>query len=438
MSSQHDFTHVHLLAHGVSFQQGGEDQYGIALCHPGDPTRDQPVSGDALAKCLGVRTDDGLGRSRPSVVSLATCDSGAQNSVLVPGGSVAHDLHFAGVPWVFASQFPLTMVGSVGLVDTLYTRLLRGDDPRIVIHEVRQRLFAENRSNHDWGSLVCYASVPADFDTQMAALRDRQIRSSVTASFDRARQLLDRLYPEDKTIDKSIGKSEVDQATRTTIENRVDREIEWITTDLERWQRWVPQGDQPTQRYERAHFCCERGAKEKQLAEIYVLRKDRDRAKKLLQRSRASYRSAMKLGVGSHWGAVQYLAVSAFLHSLVPEVTVDRGSWESAKSLAEADLDRPDTEHRIYALCSLAELSILSFALPKEHWDQGPFVGDESVQRKLKERCENIVTLAGQESWTIFCTRRQFGRYSRLIKRTGETATLLDTADLALKWLGGR
>ena len=123
------YSHIHILAHGDYRPLSDENRFGLALCDPSDRQKMQVVSGDQLAKALLTESADGNWRSQPVVVSLATCDSGNGGSVLVRGGSVAHDLHVEGIPWVFASQFPLTFGGSVRLVEELYPRLLRGDDP---------------------------------------------------------------------------------------------------------------------------------------------------------------------------------------------------------------------------------------------------------------------------------------------------------------------
>ncbi|HEY3485673.1 MAG TPA: CHAT domain-containing protein, partial [Ilumatobacteraceae bacterium] len=94
-----NFTHVHVLAHGAEIEQRRAVRYGIAL-------GDRVITGADLA--LVLSTVAGGARSLPSVVTLASCDSGAQGEVITPGGSVAHDLHASGIPLVVASQFPIS------------------------------------------------------------------------------------------------------------------------------------------------------------------------------------------------------------------------------------------------------------------------------------------------------------------------------------------
>jgi hypothetical protein len=182
-----DFTHVHLLAHGAPLDDRDGARFGLRLHHPQHPGRRVVVAGEQLAQAvLPSRSRQGV--SDPVLVSLATCDSANQGEVVNPGGSVAHQLHQMGVPWVVASQFPLTVVGSVMLAEDLYGELLRGTDPRIALHRVRQHLATRFGDRHDWATLVAYASFPTDFDLQVEQFR----RRAVEARRNRAFGLVDR------------------------------------------------------------------------------------------------------------------------------------------------------------------------------------------------------------------------------------------------------
>src|SRR6185436_13384821 len=118
--------------------------------------------------------------------TLATCDSGNQTSVLVPGGSIAHDLHVEGIPWVFASQFPLTVSGSITMTKMLYPRLLRGDDPRQILFELRRQLYHSTQTDHDWASIVAYAAPRADFATRVAQFSSAQIKAAINVCLEHA------------------------------------------------------------------------------------------------------------------------------------------------------------------------------------------------------------------------------------------------------------
>jgi hypothetical protein len=182
-----DFTHVHILAHGAPIDARNDVRFGLRLHAPEDPNRRVVVTPEQLAHAL-LPSRSRKGASDPVLVSLATCDSANQGAVVTPGGSIAHDLHHMGVPWVIGSQFPLTVVGSVVLVEDLYSELLEGTDPRIALHRVRQHLATRFGDRHDWATLVAYASFPRDFDVQVDAFRQR----SISARRNRAFVLVDR------------------------------------------------------------------------------------------------------------------------------------------------------------------------------------------------------------------------------------------------------
>lgn len=157
------YQYVHILAHGMPRAKGlsREQEFGLALHDSSNPRNPDFIDGARLAGALCGY--DRLNQTWwcPKVVTLAACDSGHQGSLMVPGGSVAHALHLAGVPLVVASQFPLTIPGSALLIDVLYAGLLWGEDPFVLLHEVRRRLHLERRDGLDWASLVAYSNWPA-------------------------------------------------------------------------------------------------------------------------------------------------------------------------------------------------------------------------------------------------------------------------------------
>jgi hypothetical protein len=178
-----EFTHVHILAHGAPYGTAGDHRYGLALCSSTNPGEIDVVIGERLASALNPnRATTEAGQSRPTVLSFATCDSANVGSVLTPGGSIAHELHAAGIPWVFASQFPLWMRASTLCTEVLYERLLEGADPRWILHELRKRLRVSCPETHDWASIVAYATVPPDFEEQLSDFRDKQTRSQTEAA----------------------------------------------------------------------------------------------------------------------------------------------------------------------------------------------------------------------------------------------------------------
>lgn len=177
------FTHVHILAHGVAYKELGQRRYGVAF-HRGQDKRDI-VSGERLAVALRPQRSGDRGLADPIMVTLLSCEGGGIGNVVLPLGSIAQELHEAGIPWVLASQLPLSMAGSALLAEYLYPDLFLGEDPRLVLHEARRRLFAALPNRHDWASLVVYAALPPDFSEQIRAAQRQQAHTALSVLFNR-------------------------------------------------------------------------------------------------------------------------------------------------------------------------------------------------------------------------------------------------------------
>lgn len=380
------YTHVHILAHGMPYEHAGDDRYGLALCAPGSRAMDI-VEGRQLAQALRTAHPEGGERSHPNVVTLCTCDSGNVGSVMTPGGSIAHDLHAFGIPWVVASQFPLTMGGSVTLTEILYSRLLRGDDPRGTQHEIRQRLNTGSRTDHDWASLVVYATIPGDFADLVEAFRDRQTRALIDVALGKAEAMIEAGLP---TAAVEQIYADVRQEARAW-RDRLPRRAPWALSyeaDVERFGM--------------------SGAIEKRIAELRMKTGDRRGALVSWRESRDWYREAVEKRKRevesirvSHWVLTQYLSLSAVLKE-----EVDPTWWTTAREMVEAQLKPGDASEQAWANATLAELELLSMTY-----------GDKAARdpRKVSERvvhyCQEVRRLMGDDSFHVYSTRRQFQRY---------------------------
>jgi len=69
--------------------------------------------------------------------------------------------------------------------------LVAGDDPRQVVYEVRRRLYMGNQRDHDWASLVVYASLPAAFEQQIATFFENSSLAAIETALRRADDLAD-------------------------------------------------------------------------------------------------------------------------------------------------------------------------------------------------------------------------------------------------------
>ena len=180
------YTHVHLLAHGVPLDKDESNNsfFAIALRKPQAAADEEPferVSASNLARALSP-LEQGQERVRqPTVVTLATCQSGATQQIPLSskGESIAHALHEAGIAMVVASQFPLTFQGSVVMTQQLYKGLMRARDPRLALLDTRHEMARVVPSSHDWASLVCYLSLHPDFDQDNARTEIQRLNQAL-------------------------------------------------------------------------------------------------------------------------------------------------------------------------------------------------------------------------------------------------------------------
>ncbi len=375
--SKEQFTHVHILAHGAYTMVAGEQRFGIALCAHDNRNQRQVVSGKRLAKALQPEAEDGSSRSLPLMVNLATCDSGNPGSILVPGGSIAHDLHTAGIPWVFASQFPLTKIGSVRMAEALYPRILRGDDPRLVLYEVRRQLFMHAERDHDWASLVAYATVPNDFDDQVMTFFERQTRMAINICLDRA--------------DAAEDPDEMDSALNAAKEK------------LDLWRSRLPEGDEVNARARRSECYGIHGSTWKRIGLFRYRKNQKEKGQIAFEKSLTWYRRSMEVCAMDeakyHWVATQALCLTAVL-----EQPPEPATFLMARQLAERDLAKSAGSVKAWAHGTMAELEMLA----------NYHISDQvakNVKRRVREHCKAIVDLMGERSFHVDSTRRQFQRY---------------------------
>jgi hypothetical protein len=398
-----DYSHVHILAHGDHRKHAGEDRFGLALAKHGRPGEREVVDGESLAQALLAARAVGGGRSQPVVVTLATCDSGQTGSVLVPGGGIAHDLHSAGIPWVFASQFPLTKRGSVRMTEFLYPRLLRGDDPRQVLYELRRYLHMTRERDHDWASIVAYSSFQRDFARQVETYFERQTILAIEVQMAKADAITEGRAP--------IERREKDGGDPRAA--AVAAAVSEVGRLLDQWEQRLPQGESMDARRQRTTCFGIRGSVLKRFGLLFGSQKQYEKAREELQKAMGSYRKAMSQwatdGDRFHWTATQYLCLSAVLES-----ERNREMLTLSRSFAERDLNDADRSLRAWAHGTLAELELLR--LWHEASDKRERASQSSLKQvaeKVVEHCREIIKLMGADSFHVTSTRRQFQNYQR-------------------------
>ena len=402
-----EFTHIHLLAHGKTFMQAGDEHHGVLLLSELDPEGDT-VDGERLAIALTSHDDMGTVKNRPTIVTLATCDSGNIESVLTPGGSIAHELNAAGIPWVIASQFPLWMKASAIAAEVLYSCLLKGDDPRWVLYQLRHRLRMDCPGTHDWTSIVAYATVSADFEQQVNEFRDQQTRSKTEVKFARIDELAGFISNNAMTGKKLDTLKQVEELKSLCVSTR---EI------LRKWREEALVAESPKLLSERLGMS---GASEKRLGIAYSLiseaseeAKESEESKRAYNASRDFYHKAIEAGALSHWVLTQYLSISALpilgeFNDIEEYKKKYSRFWITAREIAESQLSHPKQD-RLWALCSLTEITLLGSIYEGRDFDP------ESAKEKIRDYCKEIRGLIGpNDDFPLLSTRRQFSRYRNI------------------------
>jgi hypothetical protein len=427
------FTHVHILAHG-------DKASGLHFSGAGES---RTVSGQELAMVVRALRRTGESKlAEPAVVTIASCDSANMGTVIGPGASVAHVLHEYGVPIVIGSQFPLSVRGSVLFVELLYEGLLWGNDPRIVVSNLRRRLRAELSETHDWASIVVYATLPPDFEQQMVEVRFEQTKRAIDAALHRTdfatdewwygdidnpneqepsdhRIVLERL--EDVALRlESLGgelqaRAEVNNiaAFEGLRASMLKREAEY------RLQREL-MGQSATD-YQYLFFDVE-GTTANEFIKITQINIDTTSARSLLRKSLKRYAEVFKADKSQVWAVVQHLALAA---ALGDKRLFTPDAWMVAFTLSRWDLDSSDRRKVDQAHANLLELYVLAERF--HTWDDvescRPQVVNLDGQNAAEvprnvaaalDHADKLVRRVDSSNFILVSTRRQLKRYLNL------------------------
>lgn len=383
------YSHVHVLAHGDLLDPSDRrGPTGLVL-----DSGSQPVSGSRLASAL--TSIAGRGHAPPAVVTLASCDSAQQPGVRATDASVAHDLHDRGIPLVVASQFLLSVPGSVPFVQRFYKGQLEGEHPLLSMWEVRNSLHSQFGAQvHDWASLVVYEALPSNLESQLEELRYWQARRALDGALHRLEKLSEPHRLDPNARDRAI--KEVDRRSaglpvqgpytleclglkaaahkrigQTALKRAIDG-----TPDDARAGNWIAEG--------RRRFSDARS--------IYW---------KATKAFMSSSSEPLRRKSNLHWLLGQVISLDAWLGS-----RFDRRHLDAAIFAAQIDLDCTTETDRAWARTSLVELSLLRLADP----DLG-MAQRQDIAREVIQHAEAVVELAGRTSEQVTTTRRQLKRY---------------------------
>jgi hypothetical protein len=424
------FSHVHILAHGIQYEDGFDVRFGLALHNPADPTGNADrVSGERLAMALRpVQTSAAGPLARPVAVTLASCDSANQGTIAGMGGSLAHALHSAGIPMVVASQFPISIAGSLVFVKVLYKALLWGEDPRVALNDLRRRL-AQYPTTHDWASVTAYVSLPPDFDRRMSDVQITQTMRSMEVAM---------IYADRATA--KLMKPKPGTGSSTSITD--DEKLSFLKGAQQRMDEGRARLERLVERSDnKARVFGLLAATEKRCAEVYF---SFSRSKSqvqyteqwlgLLQQSRQHYWDAFLADRANSWAVVQYLSLDLLLRRLktpAPNLRIERHEehnnplalWNLGHVSSINDLRAKDERLVHWALANLIELYLIAPLIgpPKASTAPAADMGNaqtpeppestEIYKNKALQRTQDLIDRAGPEAFEVYSTRRQLLRY---------------------------
>lgn len=298
---------------------------------------------------------------------------------------MAHDLHANGIPWVLASQFPLTREGSVKATKYLYPHLLRGDDPRQVLYELRRHLATASATNHDWASLVTYASLPPDFDETVERSGDRAITHAV-------RQKLDAIDAWDIRFVDAVDPGALIPDARGCGLNKIAYEamaqaiLESAYHEFDRWSIRLPHRWDPVSRHRCTQLLWLRGSVAKRLAVMEARRNNPSSAHQFLLEARDAYAKGADLWATDTALFLRVATQAVAMSTFVGEREETLAEWVSTcRNLAARYLDFASPELRCWGLAVSTELELLQLY----HHPQTSRLTDE-VRWKVIDHCFHL------------------------------------------------
>lgn len=388
-----EYTHIHLLAHGLRIREEERQRYALSLTSTDPGTGPQLVDGPWLASIMRPQVKDRIqSLARPTVVTLCVCNSGDARVGIAAGSSIAHALHEAGIPLVIGSQFPLSMPGSVVLTQVLYESLLAGIDPRLVLIDVRRQLRTRAGMFHDWASLVVYASFPPDIDSQLPKVRLKRASRSVEAALNHAdrmtRTMSTLLSGTAETTMSNSGSPEVLETAKSKLRAAMTRMKAVLDLRLA----------------DKSEVYGLMGSGYKRKAEI-LLRASAGSAENTrevllaAEESLRNYRNAFDANRGQAWALVQCIVLTAALDG-ANECRPD--DLLLARLLSVRDAEGEDRQRKAWARGNLLELGLL--------YTLRPDLSDADLPG-WETNVEELLRSVGPEAAEVHSTRRQLQRW---------------------------
>jgi len=343
------YSHIHLLAHGGQKSSSAGDIFLLVLC---DDDPDLKLTAKVDGKKLSEAIIPGNKQNIPVVVTLSACDSANTGSVLVPTGSLVYQLHNAGIPCVFASQFPLTQEGSVELVKSLYTDFIKGCDPRKALYQARIAL--RKNGTHDWASLVAYARFPEDVNVQAYAIWLKILFASMETTGKWVEHVVNNK--------NAIGKNE---EVFNMITSRLENSINELSVQLK---AGTMESKLSTEALQSEHLGLLGSAYKRKAEYLYNLslvypEKEKEyiaRSIEALRLAKDFYFASFDADLNNHWTTMQYLSLKIVLGEFSED---DKDLWNHihyvTKQREKKEKDVPASRNKLWVWGTLAELYLI-------------------------------------------------------------------------------
>ncbi len=423
------YTHVHILAHGVDYQEGVDKRFALQMRKDLDATQFDNVSGTRLSSLMrSFREGHGAKLSQPAVVTIASCNGAGQGSVVGAGSSIAHGLHEAQIPLVVSSQFPLSFHGSVLMVRSLYGGLLRGDDPRYLLADLRRRLKTQVPNTHDWAGIVAYAVLPANISGRLRQVRYEQSLRSIEAAFSYSDHISERWYQEQDSR-QPAGQTKQAQApeSASTVGRELTDRLKDAKGRLHKLKNeWQEEGGAAKSVTQVSMISGRLGSTEKRQSEI-EFQDGKSRSEPIgdtwlqtLKRAQKHYRNAFDTDRSQTWALVQVLVLETVCRDWSrsrerPQFIYWRGDrifrreCRAARVLTRRDNRLSGLDESAWTIGNWIELELLSLRCVKRKKDIKKVY--RRALRRAERNIERLVDIVGEDHWQLFSTRRQLNRY---------------------------
>jgi hypothetical protein len=295
----------------------------------------------------------------------------------------------------------------------MYQGLLWGEDPRNLIVGLRRRLHSRFQDQHDWASIVTYASLPPNFDDQLADACIQQAMDCINTALRRSDRVMQALS--DYEGDKQPGRAPMTRDAGMKMLPGVRLQVALAKKRLESAIEAYPA--------RKATILSKLASTEKREAqmEFHAMENWREDPKGMahvfdkLDLARSYYWETYAMQRSRPWELAQYVSLTLLLplcRSALPVPVTRPGQniaslWTVAEVQSLNDAEHGTDKERAWAYGNLAELYLLALVIDEfRHSHTANDMRAQALNATVR-----TVALAGASSFHVFSTRRQILRY---------------------------